>query len=61
MHGFHLEDHFRRKCPLINYPVLPANSMEKEEQEQEQEQGIESTDLGQDLTKSKSPKQHLSR
>jgi hypothetical protein len=31
--------------------------MEKEEQEQ----GIESADLGQDLPKSKSPKQHLSR
>ena len=31
--------------------------MEKEEQEQ----GIESTDLGQDLSRSKSPKQHLSR
>ena len=53
MYGFHLENHFWRKYPLINYPVLPVNSMEKEEQE--------STDLGQDLTKSKSPKQHLSR
>ena len=57
IYGFNLENHFWRKYPLINYPVLPANSMEKEEQEQ----GIESTDLGQDLSRPNSPKQHLSR
>ena len=57
IYGFHLENHFGRKYPWINYSVLPANSMEKEEQEQ----GIESTDLGQDLSRLKSPKQHLSR
>jgi hypothetical protein len=40
-----------------SYPILPqANSMEKEEQDQ----GIESTDLGQDSSRSKSSKQHLS-
>ena len=57
IHGFHLENHFWRKYLLKNYPILLANSMEKEEQEQ----CIESADLGQDLPKSKSPKQHLSR
>ena len=53
----HLENHFWKKYPLINYPVLPANTMEKEEQDQ----GFESTDLGQDSSRSKSPKQYLSR
>ena len=57
IYGFQFENHFRRKYPLRNYPILLAYSMEKEEQEQ----GIESSDLGQDLPKSKSPKQHLSR